>query len=142
MASAKKAVNAKLEAERVMLDPHCNRRGTVRTLLILPVSLGLGLTDHVGIIRDISPTGMFFYSDFTPPVGAEIELQVRPPQPSYPQRLTYRGIVVRLTTGVRGAAMGIGLSLTGTRPATALQSLGAALSLRHAGSRMPSRQLH
>ena len=110
-----------------------SRREKSRTLLILPVAVRLGYCEHVGIVRDVSASGMFLYSNFTPPIGAEIELKVTLPAPAKPQCLTYRGIVVRLTTGVMGAAVGVGLSLIGTRPAVALQSLGVALQLREAG---------
>jgi len=110
-----------------------SRREKSRTLLILPVSVRLGYCEHVGILRDVSASGIFLYSNFKPPIGAEIELNVTLPAPAYPQRVTYRGIVVRVTTGVTGAAVGVGLSLIGTRPASALQSLGAALQLREAG---------
>jgi hypothetical protein len=107
-----------------------SRRDKSRTLLILPVSVRMGYNDYVGIVRDVSASGMFLYSNFRPPIGAEVELNVTLPAPAYPQRVIYRGIVVRLTTGVTGAAVGIGLSLIGTRPASALESLGAALLMR------------
>jgi len=124
------SVVSNMDGERIMLHPHRNRREKLRTLLILPVTIGLGYTKHMALIRDISASGMFLYSDFRPPIGAEIELNVTPPAPAKACRVTYRAIVVRLTTGVTGAAVGIGLSLIGTQPATALQSLGAALRLK------------
>ena len=68
---------------------------------------------------------MFLFSNFTPPIGVEIELKMTPPTAPKYYRLTYRAIVVRDTSGVTGAAVGIGLSLVGTGPATALQSLSA-----------------
>ena len=142
MASAIKTGTAKVDGEHLMLNPHCNRRGNTRTLLILPVSVSLGYAQRPGVIRDISPTGMFLYSDFRPPLGAEIELKLTTPEPSYPRHLTYRATVVRLTSGVAGAAVGIGLTLNGTRPATALQSLAAGLELREAGRVRSSRPLH
>lgn len=125
-------VASKVDGEKIMLDPHCNRREKSRTLLILPLSIGLGYGKHQGIIRDISASGMFLFSNFRPPIGAEIELTLTLPPPTEPQRVTYCGRVVRLTTGVTGAAIGIGLSLNGIRPAAALQSLRAALRLRDA----------
>lgn len=128
------AVSSRMNGEDVMLRPASNRREKSRTLLILPVSVRLGYGEHVGIIRDVSASGMFLYSDFTPPIGAEIELKLTLPAPTRPRLVTYRGIAVRLASGVTGAAVGIGLSLIGTHPATALQSLGAALRLREAGN--------
>lgn len=134
MAGANAAtVASKIDGEQIMLHPRCNRREKSRTLLILPVSIGLGYSKHVGVIRDLSPSGMFLYSDFIPPIGAEIELRLTPPATAKSQQVTYRAVVVRLTEGVTGAAVGMALSLTGTHPATALQSLGAALRLREAG---------
>ncbi len=128
-------VASKVDGEKIMLDAHRNRREKSRTLLILPVSIGLGYGEHQGIIRDISASGMFLFSDFRPPIGAEIELTLTLPPNTEPQRVTYCGRVMRVTTGVTGAAVGIGLSLSGTRPAAALQSLGATLRLREAASR-------
>lgn len=94
------------------------------------------------MIRDISASGMFLYSDFTAPIGAEIELKVTPPTPGARPAI-YRAIVVRVTAGVSGAAVGIGLTVIGTRPGTALQSLGAALALRQSANsrreRIPAR---
>jgi hypothetical protein len=122
-----------VDGEQIMLNPRCNRRGNSRRLLILPVSIGLGYSRHQGVIRDISASGMFLYSDFKAPIGAEIELKVTPPTPGARPAI-YRAIVVRLTKGVSGAAVGIGLTLLGTRPGTALQSLGAALEFQQAGN--------
>ena len=132
------AAHSSIDGETIMLHPHRNRRGKSRTLLVLPVSVAMEYGQHHAVIRDISASGMFLYSNFTPPVGAEIELKVTTPTAKH-HRLTYRAIVVRVTSGVTGAAVGIGLSLIGTRPTTALQSLGAALRLREAGSRTLSR---
>ncbi len=124
---------AKVDGEQIMLNARCNRRGNSRTLLILPVSIGLGYTRHQGVIRDISASGMFLYSNFTAPIGAEIELKLTPPSPGA-LKATYRAIVARVTCGVSGAAVGLGLTLIGTRAGTALQSLGAALALRQSAS--------
>ena len=132
----------KLDGESVMLNPRCNRRDKSRTLLILPVSIGVGYTRRVGIIRDISPSGMFLYSDFAPPIGAEIELKLVPHTSAECPHLIYRAIVVRLTSGVTGAAVGMGLSVIGVRAATALQSMGAALQLREVASHPASSLKH
>lgn len=142
MASSAMLSSPRLNGDTLMLHPGRNRREKSRTLLILPVSINLGYGRHQAIIRDISATGMFLYSDFAPPVGAEIELKVTPPPSAKRSRLTYRAIVVRLTTGVTGAAVGIGLTLIGTRPGTALQSLGAALQLREIANQPTSSLKH
>jgi hypothetical protein len=136
------STSAVVDGETVMLNLRCNRREKSRTLLILPVSIGVGYTQHQGIIRDISASGMFLFSDFTPPIGAEIELNLKPPTSTKYPRLTYRAIVVRVTAGVAGAAIGMGLSLIGTRPVTALQSMGAALRLREIATQPASRLQH
>lgn len=126
----------KLVGQDVMLNPARNTRANSRTLLILPVSIGFARVEHAGVIRDISASGLFLFSNFTAPVGEEIELHLTLPAPaSPPRRVSYRARVVRITTGVPGAAVGIGLTLNGTRAATALQSLKAALLLREAGTR-------
>ena len=56
-----------VDAETIMLHPRRNRREKSRTLLILPVSIGLGYREHQAVIRDISASGMFLFSNFTPP---------------------------------------------------------------------------
>ncbi len=48
-----------------MLRPRRSRREKSRTLLILPVSIGLGYREHQAVIRDISASGMFLFSNFT-----------------------------------------------------------------------------
>lgn len=127
---------SKLVGQDVMLHPGRDRRDRARTLLILPVSIIFAQAQHAGVIRDISPSGLFLFSNFTAPVGEEIELQLTLPAPaSPPQRVTYCGRVVRITSGVPGAAVGIGLTLDGTSAARALRSLKAALVLRQAGTR-------
>jgi hypothetical protein len=131
MASATaRLADSSMNGETIMLHPRRNRREKSRTLLILPVSIGLAYGEHPAVIRDISASGMFLFSTFTPPIGAEIELKMTPPTAPKCYRGTYCAIVVRVTSGVTGAAVGIGLSLVGTQPANALQSLSAALRLR------------
>lgn len=127
---------SKLVGQDVMIHPAHDRRGKLRTLLILPVSIVFARAEHAGVIRDISPSGLFLFSNFTATVGEEIELQLTLPAPaSPPSRVTYCGRVVRITTGVPGAAVGIGLTLDGTNAAHAFRSLKAALVLREAGTR-------
>jgi PilZ domain-containing protein len=130
----------KMAGQDVMLHPGSDRRGKARTLLILPVSIAFGRAEHAAVIRDISASGLFLFSSFTPAIGEEIELKLTLPAPASPSAcVTYYGKVVRLTSGVAGAAVGIGLTLNGTRPAAALQSLKTALVLREAaGKRIPN----
>lgn len=130
MASSAMLSSPPVDGDTLMLHPRCNRREKSRTLLILPVSIGVGYAQHQGIIRDVSASGMFLYSNFAPPVGAEIELTLLPSTPTKRPCVAYRAIVVRLTSGVAGAAVGMGLTLNGTRPVTALQSMKAAFRLR------------
>lgn len=126
----------KLVGQDVMLNPARNTRANSRTLLILPVSIGFARVEHAGVIRDISASGLFLFSSFTPAIGEEIELKLTLPAPVSPSPcVSYYGKVVRLTSGVAGAAVGIGLTLNGTRPAAALQSLKTALLLREAASK-------
>jgi PilZ domain len=83
-----------MNGETIMLHPRRNRREKSRTLLILPVSIGLAYGEHQAVIRDISASGMFLFSTFTPPIGAEIELKMTPPTAPKCYRVTYRAIVV------------------------------------------------
>ena len=65
---------------------------------------------HVGVIRDISEGGIFFYSDFKPSIGTRVRLSFVSPIENTRQHC--EGIVVRVEHSRAGAAPGIALQLT------------------------------
>jgi PilZ domain len=67
-------------------------------------------SDHVAFVRDISPRGIFFYSDFRPHQGDEIVFVMQYLNWSKAPRLHCKGRVVRLEKAVQGSAFGIAVS--------------------------------
>lgn len=88
-----------------------NQRLETRGLAVLPVVVRADTQESIGLLRDISQTGMFFYSNLTPKVGCEIELLLRPSpaDPSVVVRCRCR--VVRTEPSVPGAATGVGVAI-------------------------------
>jgi PilZ domain len=66
---------------------------------------------HVAIVRDVSATGIFFYSDFKPPLGAGLTLTVDNRTSGGNTRIRFEGKVVRVEQVRVGAAPGIALLL-------------------------------
>ncbi len=67
---------------------------------------------HVGLIRDVSDSGMFFYSDLNPACGAELDFEFKLPRPGLePMSVACRGRVVRVEQPAPGAAIGVALSI-------------------------------
>jgi hypothetical protein len=63
------------------------------------------------MIRDVSATGIFFYSDFKPPVGSRASLTVDIRTSTGNTRIRCDGKVVRVEQIRSGAAPGIALLL-------------------------------
>lgn len=66
---------------------------------------------HAGVLRDISEDGVFFYSDFKPPLGTEVRIIFIPAGFGRP-RIYCEGRVVRVEQVRTGAAPGIAVHLT------------------------------
>lgn len=66
---------------------------------------------HVAMIRDVSATGIFFYSDFKPPVGARVSVALDFRTSAGNTRIRCEGKVVRVEQVREGAAPGIALFL-------------------------------
>jgi hypothetical protein len=62
---------------------------------------------HVGVIRDLSEGGVFFYSNFKPPVGTRVRVVFAPPNLPRNQRVLCEGTVVRVEQVRSDAAPGI-----------------------------------
>lgn len=66
--------------------------------------------DHVAFVRDISPRGIFFYSDFRPRRGDQIVFVMQYLNWGKGPRLHCKGTVVRLEKALQGSAFGIAVS--------------------------------
>lgn len=74
------------------------QRNAVRMFVRLPawVTLETRSDEHVAFVRDISPRGIFFYSDFLPKKGDEIKFVLEYLSGKNKTRLHLHGQVVRL----------------------------------------------
>lgn len=88
-----------------------NQRLEPRGLAVLPVVVRAEEQENVGLLRDISQTGMFFYCSLTPSVGSHIEVMIRPSlaDPSLAVRCRCR--VVRVEPSLPGAATGVAVAI-------------------------------
>lgn len=88
-----------------------NQRLEPRGLAVLPVVVRAEEQENVGLLRDISQTGMFFYCSLSPAVGSQIEVVIRPSlaDPSVAVRCRCR--VVRVEPSLPGAATGIAVAI-------------------------------
>ena len=112
----KKRTSAKppaLPGEAVMLGMQPQRRSTLR----LPVPRSAWFTvqstarkEHVAYVMDISTKGIFFYSDFLPAIGEELDFLVEYLNGANLARLHFRGAVVRVEQPRPGCAPGIAIA--------------------------------
>jgi len=89
-----------------------DERRARRFLAMLPVVIRTqgSSRQHAGLIRDLSGSGIFVYSDFEPAEGTNLELVLRPSRiQTKTARVRCLGKVVRVETGAQGAAVGIAL---------------------------------
>lgn len=88
------------------------QRASARSLFHLSGSMQVAhdpKASHVAFTRDLSTSGVFFYSDFEPPMSEDISLTLVTP---YGGCLLLQGRVVRVEKHKPGAAVGIALALT------------------------------
>ncbi|HEX6905699.1 MAG TPA: PilZ domain-containing protein, partial [Terriglobales bacterium] len=94
------------EARRngVLHDSYPNQRLEPRGLAVLPVVVRAGSQESVGLLRDISQTGMFFYCSLIPAVGSQVEVVIRPSVADANVAVRCRCRVVRIESKLPGAA--------------------------------------
>jgi hypothetical protein len=89
-----------------------NKRREIRFFSTTSVQINLGGKRKVGLLRDISSTGVFLYSDFAPQVDEVLEFSFKLPNEAQPRiGITCRGCVVRVEDKHTGAAIGMGIKL-------------------------------
>ena len=67
-------------------------------------------SEHVAFVKDVSPRGIFLYSDFTPTVGDPLNFSLEYLSGSNKVRLHLSGTVVRVEQSVPGANIGVAVS--------------------------------
>lgn len=88
-----------------------NRRLEPRGICVLSLKVQTAEHESVGLLRDISQTGMFFYCKLSPAVGSEIEVTIRPSVVDSKMVVRCRCRVVRIEASVPGAATGVGVAI-------------------------------
>ena len=77
----------------------------------MPAVIRAGGQDNVGLLRDISQTGLFFYSSLSPAVGSQVEVLLRPSAADSTVVVRCRCRVVRTEPSAAGAATGVGVAI-------------------------------
>ena len=95
----------------VLYDGYPNRRLEPRGICVLSLKVQTAEHESVGLLRDISQTGMFFYCRLSPAVGSEIEVTIRPSVADSRIVVRCRCRVVRIEASVPGAATGVGVEI-------------------------------
>lgn len=92
-------------------DPRPNQRLEPRGLAVMPAIIRADGQENVGLLRDISQTGMFFYCSLSPAVGSAVEVLLRPSAADPTVVVRCRCRVVRTELSRGGAATGVGVAI-------------------------------
>jgi hypothetical protein len=103
--------SAAVRRNRFLYGSYPNQRLEPRGLAVLPVVVRAAAQESVGLLRDISQTGMFFYSSLSPAVGSDVEVMIRPSVADSRVTVRCRCRVVRLESSMSGAATGVGVAI-------------------------------
>jgi len=94
----------------VMMGTHGEQRSALRLLTTAPAVIQSDGERHIGLVRDLSSTGLFIYSDFTPELGTKLEITIRMAQEKNKSLIFLcTGTVVRKEDARNGSAVGIGV---------------------------------
>lgn len=86
------------------------RRSCLRVHLTIPAEVVCHSGDHrTALVRDISTSGAFIYSNFTPELDSEIVVDFVFPVVEKRMRITCDGKVVRVEKSASGGATGIAM---------------------------------
>jgi hypothetical protein len=102
-----------LPGEAVMLGTLSKKRSTARVQTRRTAWLTFKSSrehEHVALVRDISVHGVFFYSDFLPTLGDQLDFVVEYLSGSSRVRLHLKGTVVRVEEAVPGCTPGVAVS--------------------------------
>ena len=107
-------IRPKPTAEAIMTGSQPDRRKTKREFVQLPARIQVQSLDaswHVGLVRDLSREGIFFYSDFRPSPGDSITFMLKFTGTKNSIPNWYRGNVMRVEEAKAGASFGVAVSL-------------------------------
>ncbi len=94
----------------VMIGTHGEQRRALRLLTTAAAVVYMNGERHIGLVRDLSATGLFVYSDFTPSLDTELNLSIRLSRDEKKTAVfVCKGIVVRVEDSRNGAAVGIAI---------------------------------
>lgn len=93
--------------KRTITGPYTNQRSSPRSLVICPISITTPSGPSYGIVRDISSSGIFFYSNFKPSLEMNLDFNLTLKE----KQIAGSGQVVRIEQGAEGAAIGIALKI-------------------------------
>ena len=99
-------------APSIMRSTLDQRRSCLRIRLAIPAEVTLpdfGSQHHTALVRDISTTGAFFYSNFTPSLQSNITVDFVFPLAERLMKISCSGVVVRVERGATGCAAGIAM---------------------------------
>ncbi len=100
-----------------MRGMQAEQRRSVRIFITAPVVIDTGRIRHVGLVRDLSGSGIFIFSDFEPKTGTLLNLSLTlPTETSDKVTMVYQGKVVRVEAGTSGAATGIAVEFESNPP--------------------------
>lgn len=88
------------------------RRSCMRIRLAVPAEVscpGVHPEHHTALVRDISTSGAFFYSNFTPEPDSNITIDFVFPIVERRMKVTCHGVVVRVERSSTGGATGIAM---------------------------------
>ena len=98
--------------QEIMLGHQGEQRSAIRFFNTAPAVIHADGVRHVGLVRDLSGSGLFVYSDFKPLPGATVDLILwLSKDTARNDTLNCKGKVVRVVANQSGAAVGIGLEL-------------------------------
>jgi len=93
--------------KRTITGPYTNQRSNPRSLIICPISINTPSGPSYGVVRDISASGIFFYSNFKPSLEMNLDFNLTLKE----KQIAGSGQVVRIEQGAEGAAIGIALKI-------------------------------
>ena len=88
-----------------------SHRVASRTLSILPLTVKSNGKTSVGLLRDISSAGLFFFANLNPTMGAELLVSTSAGDQGL--KMCCKCRVVRVEPSAEGVATGIGVTIEG-----------------------------
>ena len=101
------ALDRNINGVNVMAFSHTTQRSSPRSFIVCPISLRFEAGTAHGILRDISENGMFFYSNFRPPLQSNINFSLKLGE----KVLSGSGEVIRVEQHSPGAAIGVAVRI-------------------------------